>query len=84
MSQVVNLTDHFPGVVSSKKKCATLGNPQAIDADGLLVDVDVQPVDDSSLMREERRQDVDHFFHAPFTKIVNGKAKKYRKCKICP
>src|SRR5260370_42665176 len=39
----INLTYNL-GVISAKKKKATLGNPQAVDADGLLMDVDVQPV----------------------------------------
>ena len=72
-------------VFSGKKKSrVTLGNPQAIDADGLLMDVDVQSVDDNSSTREDKRQDVDHFFRAAVIKEVNGKSKRYRSCKICP
>jgi hypothetical protein len=41
---------------------ASLGNPVAVDADGLLMDVDVQAIDDSQPTREDKRQDVDHFF----------------------
>jgi hypothetical protein len=68
----------FSDVFSGKKKSrATLGNPQAVDADGLLVDVDVQPVDDNSPTREDRRQDVDHFFCTAVVKEVKGKLKKY-------
>ena len=64
---------------------ATLGNPQVTDADGLLVDVDVQMVDDNpSTTREDKRQDVDHFFHPVIIKDVNGRPKKYRTCKPCP
>ena len=62
----------------------TLGNPQAIHADGLLIDVDVQPVNDNSSTREDKRQDVDHFFRTAVVKEVNGKSKKYQSCKICP
>jgi len=79
----INLTYNL-GVVSAKKKKATLGNPQAVDADGLLMDVDVQPVDDNPSTREDKRQDVDHFFHPAVTKEVKDKIKKYCKCKICP
>ena len=50
------------GVLLGEKKSATLGNPQATDANGLLVDVDVQSVNDTPSSREDKRQDVDHFF----------------------
>ncbi len=66
-----------------KKKMATLGNPQAVDADGLLVDVDVQQVNDNPTTREDKWQDVDQFFHPSVIKDVNGKSKKYRMCKLC-
>jgi hypothetical protein len=62
----------------------SLGNPVAVDADGLLMDVDVQSIDDSTPTREDKRQDVDHFFCIAVVKVVNGKSKKYRACKICP
>ena len=65
-------------------KRATLGNPVAVDADGLLMDVDVQAIDDSLPTREDKRQDVDHFFGIAVVKDVNGKSKKYRACKLCP
>jgi hypothetical protein len=68
----------FSDVFSGKKKSrATLGNPQAVDADGLLVNVDVQPIDNNSPMREDRQKDVDHFFHTAVIKEVKGKLKKY-------
>ena len=66
-----------------KKKMATLGNPQAVDADGLLVDMDVQQVNDNPTMCEDKRQDVNQFFHPSVIKDVNGKSKKYRMCKLC-
>ena len=78
-------TDCFLMLVgTSKKKGATLGNPQAKDADNLLIDVDVQPLDDNPSSREDKRQDVDHFFRTAITKDVNSKSKKYRACKLCP
>jgi hypothetical protein len=67
-----------------KKKSATLGNPQATDADGLLIDVDVQLVNDNPSTREDKQQDVDHFFRPAVVKDVNGKSKKLRACKLCP
>lgn len=71
-------------IITGKKKRATLGNPVATDADGLLMDVDVQPVDDNRPTREDKRQDVDWFFHTAIVKESNGKSKKFRACKICP
>jgi hypothetical protein len=70
--------------VLGKKKSVTLGNPQATDADGLLIDVDVQLVNDNPSTYEDKRQDVDNFFRATIVKDVNGKSKKYRVCKLCP
>lgn len=56
-----------------------------MDEDGLLIDVDVQSVDSSpACTREDKQTDVDHFFHSAIVKIVKGKAKKYRDCKVCP
>ena len=71
-------------VVLGKKKSTTLGNPQATDTDGLLVDVDVQSINEGPSTREDKRQDVDHFFYAAVVKDVNGKPKKYCVCKLCP
>ena len=72
------------GAILGKKKSATLGNLQATDADSLLVDVDVQlVVNDSLPTHEDKRQDVDHYFHAAVIKDVNGKSKKYCSCKLC-
>ena len=76
-----NLCSNF---VTGKNKRATLGNPAATDADGLLMDVDVQSVDNNPSTWEDKRQDVDYFFHATVVKVVNEKSKKYRTCKLCP
>jgi hypothetical protein len=68
-----------------EKRRGTLSNPTAVDGDGLLVDVVVQSVDDiSPITREDKRQDVDQFFHAAVNKDVKGKSKKYCACKLCP
>jgi hypothetical protein len=48
------------------------------------MDVDVQAIDDHLPTREDKPQDVDHFFHIAVVKDVNGKSKKYRACKLCP
>ena len=69
--------------LGKKKKKATLGNPQAVNADGLLVDIDVQEVNDTPSMCEDKRQDVDHFFHTAIVKEVSSKSKNYHTCKSC-
>ena len=69
------LTDYFSDVLSGKKKSTTLGNPQAINVDGLLMDVDVQPVNDDSSTHEDKWQDVDNFFCMTVVKEVNGKSR---------
>lgn len=70
----------------AKKKRNTLGNPTTTDADGFLVDVDVQETDDKGpqATREDKRRDVDQFFHSTTVRDVNGKKKSYRACKLCP
>jgi len=69
--------------VVGQKKGATLGNPQAMDTNSLLIDVDVQPLDDNPSTQDNKQQDVDHFFHTAVTKDVNSKSKKYCTCKLC-
>jgi hypothetical protein len=47
----------------NKAPSGTLGNPVAVDEDGLLIDVDVQSVDSKKqTTREDKCQDIDHFF----------------------
>jgi hypothetical protein len=70
--------------IAKKKKRTTLGNPTATDADGLLLDVDVQEIDERGQTREEKRQDVDQFFHPAVVTVVNGKQRKHCICKLCP
>jgi hypothetical protein len=40
--------------VLGKKESTTLGNPQATDANGLLIDVDIQPVNDNPSTCEDK------------------------------
>jgi len=69
----------------AKKKCTTLGNPTATDSDGFLLDVEVQSGSNGGLSesREDKRRDVDQFFHPPVLREVKGRSKKYCICKIC-
>jgi hypothetical protein len=71
-------------VLTVKKKRSTLGNPISIDEDGLLLDIDVQPIDNARPTREEKRRDVDEFFHPAVSKVINGKTKSYCICRCCP
>jgi len=71
-------------IFTGKNKHATLGNPVATDEDGLLMDVDIQSIEDNPVTHEDKRQDVDHFFHNAVVKDVNRKSKKYRACKLYP
>jgi hypothetical protein len=48
------------------------------------MDVDVQSINNSPPTREDKRQDVDNFFHIAVVKTVNGKSKKFCACKLCP
>lgn len=64
-------TDHF--WLSKKEKKTTLGNPQNINTDGLLVDIDVQEVNDTPSTHEDKQQNMDHFFCAAIVKEVIGK-----------
>ncbi|KAH9969346.1 hypothetical protein BJV74DRAFT_889793 [Russula compacta] len=71
------------------KNSMTLGNPDAVDADGFLVDINVQSIDDDGSPGDvDKTQDVKEFFHASFSKEVTGKdgkvkKKLYCKCKLC-
>ena len=69
----------------NKAPSGTLGNPVAVDEDGLLIDVDVQSVNSKKqTTREDKRQDVDHFFLDAAFEDMDGKSRKYRLCKLCP
>ncbi|KAN0105653.1 hypothetical protein V8E52_010828 [Russula decolorans] len=70
--------------IRSKKKHGSLGNPVAVDEEGLLLDVNVQLADKDPPMREDKWRDVNQFFHAPVEKEIGGKKKKQCICKLCP
>ena len=80
---LITCTDHCSNVFQLKGKHTILGNPVAIDADGLLMDVDVQSINDSPPTREDKWQDIDNFFGTAIVKDVNGKSKEYCTCKLC-
>jgi hypothetical protein len=72
-------------VLAKKQRRSTAASePEALDKDGILVDIDVQSVADSGSTREGRTADIDQFFGNPYDCAgANGKVKKHRKCKIC-
>ena len=70
--------------ITGRNKCATLGNPAAVDTDDLLVDVNVQSINNNPPTCGDKWQDINHFFHTAVIKEVNGKLKKYYACKLCP
>ena len=55
-----------------------------VDKDGLLLDVNVQAVKKNLPTCEDKRHNVDQFFHGPAEKEIGGKIKKYCLCKLCP
>ncbi|KAG6881043.1 hypothetical protein C0993_003128 [Termitomyces sp. T159_Od127] len=70
-----------------KKMRVSLGNPMALGDDGFLADIDVQLIQDEepeAELHEDKRRDIDQFFHQPVMKEIKGKEKKYCICKICP
>jgi hypothetical protein len=68
--------------VVAKKKRVALANPDDKDEDGLLRDVEVQSLDKAP-SHEEKRRDVDQFFHSAILMEHKGKMKKCRTCKLC-
>ena len=70
----------------AKKKCKTAipEESEAVDIDGILVDIDVQSVAGLVSTREGKTADLDKFYGAAFNHVgTNGKVKKHRKCKVC-
>ncbi|KAN0118457.1 hypothetical protein V8E52_005187, partial [Russula decolorans] len=58
--------------------------PVAVDEEGLLLDVDVQLADKDPPTHEDKRRDVDQFFHTLVEKEIGGKKRKQCTCKLCP
>ena len=73
----------YLNIFTGKNKCTIIGNPIAVDADSLLMDVDIQSIEDNLPTCEDKTQDIDQFFHTAIMKDVNGTSKKYCACKLC-
>jgi len=71
----------------SAKKSRTSTAPtssEAVDDDGIPIDVDVQSIAESGSTREGKTADIDEFFGDAYECTgTNGQVKKHRKCKIC-
>ena len=63
---------------------AASNGPNALDTNGILADIDVQPIDNTSLLNTGKL-DIDQFFGALIDATGrNGVTKEHQKCKICP
>ncbi|KAG6888671.1 hypothetical protein C0992_007878 [Termitomyces sp. T32_za158] len=60
-----------------KKARISLGNPTAMDDNGYLVDINVQSIVEEQELREDKRRDIDWFFHQPIMKEINGRQKNF-------
>jgi len=67
------------------RRSAISSEPEPVDEDGILVDVEVQSIDNDSVStREGKTADIEQFFGSAYEYAgANGKVKKHRKCKIC-
>lgn len=70
-------------IVIAKKKHGSLGNLAAVDDEGSLLDVEVQQTDKDPSTREDKRHNVDQFFHTLVEKDIGGKKKMLCACKLC-
>ncbi|KAG1873554.1 hypothetical protein DFJ58DRAFT_721838 [Suillus subalutaceus] len=74
-----------PKLRKQRKLAVVPTKPESVDADGILIDVDVQSLAEPVLTQEAKTADIDTFFGATFDHAgANGKVKKHRKCKMCP
>ena len=81
--KILRLTEKL---LAKKARRSTISSePEPVDEDGILVDVEVQSVgDDSVSTREGKTADIEQFFGSAYEYAgANGKVKKHRKCKIC-
>ncbi|KAF7324268.1 putative AC transposase [Mycena sanguinolenta] len=70
---------------SRRRATKKRSDPTALGADGMLADINVQPIPETSITTKlHPAADVNHFFSAPFTAIgVRGVDKLHRTCKLC-
>jgi hypothetical protein len=76
----------FVHLKTAKRVCqAAVLDQEDVDEDGILADIDVQPITDPGPSREDKTCDLDRFFSKPFERTgANGIVKKHRKCTVCP
>lgn len=73
--------------IPSAKKARKVTDEEEVNKDGILADIDVQPVTDYHNVptQEDKTHDINEFFSKPFESAgANGKVKKHHKCKECP
>jgi len=71
-------------LAKKKRKTAIPEESEAVDIDGILIDIDVQSIPGSVSTREGKTTDIDEFYGAAFIHAgMNGKVRKHRKCKVC-
>jgi len=70
--------------ITEKKIRASLGNPQQVDEDGFLADIQVQPINKKHT-RKEKTTDIEKFFYPAVVEGINsnGEPKSRRGCKLC-
>jgi hypothetical protein len=84
MFQVTSIKNDMQPLAKRARQSVATSEPEALDEDGILVDIDVQSVGDSGSTREGKTVDIDQFFGNPYDCTgASGKVKKHRKCKIC-
>jgi hypothetical protein len=81
--QIIAVELIYPLLAKKTRISATSNKPDAIDANSILVDIDVQPID-SAGSSNTGKLDIDQFFGPPIDATGrNGVMKEHRKCKIC-
>jgi hypothetical protein len=78
-----NYPEFFDLKFITDKTHATLGNPMDVDEEGLLVDIDVQPVHNTASTYGDKRCDINKFFNLAYSKTINRIVKKYCLGKVC-
>jgi hypothetical protein len=70
--------------MSPLQKAPAIDHDAELDDDGILADIDVQPVTDFGPLCEDKTCDINQFFGNPFEHAgTNGLVKKHCKCKVC-
>ena len=78
------MTDILLYYIAKKRVCNPASNPDAVDSDGLLVDIETTLLTTEISTRINVTKDVNEFFDHPYDKRgPNGQPKKHWDCKLC-